>query len=469
MKVRLASSLSALLLFCGCNDIPEQERASPVGEARSAVVTSCLYLDKTQVPPLPVPVRFENELVINSTKVVDDPCRTRSFGGSTCAPGTVGVWTFGHLMTQMAGARPASELVGEWLHHWEVASTVNGFTIPDRAAGIRAALIDPWLVASGCNAGDPIVGLGACPLDLRFAPFRLLAIVNRVDLSGPVGAPPLVPGEGRFVFGFLGAGPVETAPPLQATVIFEYKLPSFRDAFAWAQEWHALSALPLGSPPYRSSLQQITDAFVNAGVEPGNPNLGSAIGQVRTNEIAFGSPWELREFTLQGANPNAMLLTPSTTAGTPDDSFNQSPALDAWLSANEPDILTLSHVVPPAFLGGGSTAPVLWDHSAPTPLAPMTRHLFGFSTCNGCHSGETQTSFVHVAPRTAGTPAALSPFLSQTTNNGAPGLPASWQTFSDPAGTGLALEYNEPWRRTCEVTRLLHGDPTPYTREDGSF
>jgi len=37
---------------------------------------------------------------------------------------------------------------------------VNGFPVPPRP-GIRPLVIDPWLVASGCAPGSPIVGPGA--------------------------------------------------------------------------------------------------------------------------------------------------------------------------------------------------------------------------------------------------------------------------------------------------------------------
>ncbi len=40
------------------------------------------------------------------------------------------------------------------------------------------------------------------------------------------------------------------------------------------------------------------------------------------------------------------------------------------------------------------------------------RHLFSIRTCNRCHAGETATSFVHIAPRAAGSASAISTFLS---------------------------------------------------------
>jgi len=166
-------------------------------------------------------VDFARELMITNVSVVDDPCRT-SWTGSCAGGGTQGIWTFGELMTRMAGTGSPQVLAAEWLHQWEIPIVVNGFPVPKRPM-IRPLVIDPWLVASGCPAGSPITGTGACPLDLKRAPFRLLAISNRVDLecanyTGPGD------GEARFVFGVLGA----SGNPLRAAVIFEYKLPPQR-------------------------------------------------------------------------------------------------------------------------------------------------------------------------------------------------------------------------------------------------
>jgi len=199
------------------------DRPDKVAVAEQAVITQCPFLDSSD--PLfygsGPPVDFARELMITNVSVVDDPCRT-SWTGSCAGGGTQGIWTFGELMTRMAGTGSPQVLAAEWLHQWEIPIVVNGFPVPKRPM-IRPLVINPWLVASGCPSGSPIVGAGACPLDLKKAPFRLLAISNRVDLecanyTGPGD------GEARFVFGVLGA----SGNPLRAAVIFEYKLPPQR-------------------------------------------------------------------------------------------------------------------------------------------------------------------------------------------------------------------------------------------------
>lgn len=452
------------------------ERPAIVATAEQAVITQCPYLDPMD-PSFYAgpPVSFPAEILITDVRVVDDPCRT-TWTGSCAGGGTQGIWTFRELMTRMAGTGSPQVLAAEWLHQWEIPLVVNGFPVPARP-GIRSLVIDPWLVASGCPAGSAITGPGACPLDLKRAPFRLLAISNRVDLECAdytgVG-----PGEARFVFGVLdGSG-----NPLRAAVIFEYKLPPQRSSVPytpenWENDWHALSTMTIGSPPYNAVLEGILGDITAVGALPGGPNLGTSIGQVRSNEIAFGGgPWKLREMHLLPGSgvPGGDLLLATTTAETPDDSMNLSGPLDSYLNANAALLATFQQKpLPTALFGGESSAPLpasppWWDHTPASPLTPIERHHFGFNTCNGCHSLEVNTPFLHVGVRAAGSPSPLSPFLSTPTTTAGGGLPTSALTITDPAGTGAIFKYNEPWRRVCEASRMLQGSTVCWSRANGS-
>ena len=171
----------------------------------------------------------------NALSVVEDPVRTRWTGSLTNAQD--GAWPFGRLMTNMAGPNNASAFVRNRLGKWETARTVNGDLIPARPA--MTTLISNWP-----NNADG-------SLDLTRAPLRLLALVNRLDLSKMGNA-----GEVRFVFGVLDS----TGNATSFTVT----------------------------------------RFAGKGVVPANIN-GSSISQVRTNEIALDSPWALRQFTLGSA------------------------------------------------------------------------------------------------------------------------------------------------------------------------
>lgn len=463
-----ALTLGALLsvAFAGCAGVDSSADSNvgsddgapeAVGEAQESLVTNCPYTAPD--------VDFRREILITDLSVVNDACRTAS-NAIGCVRGTVGAWTFGKLMTAMAGSRPAAQFVADWLHGWEVGTTVNGFPLNPRP-GIRPQLIDKWLVASGCQPGAPIVGAGACALDLQKAPFRLLAISNRVDIGGAVGSG--APGEGRFVF---GAFDMNNGAPLPATVILEYNLPTSLDTFGWANLFHGLGAVAMPSAAFNAQLQAITDRFAASGVQRSSPNLGTAIGQVRTNEIAFGPGWEMREQRLTLVDSNSdELLRPTTVKQTPHNSRNNSPQLNAWLTAPgvQSSILAESFTVPDSYngaalLGGAATSPpgFFWGGQQ----SPEARHVFGFGTCNGCHTAETHTNFTHIGPRPANQPAPLSPFLGVSAAP-APGnsLPAQVYTFMDP--TGAPRQYNEPWRRVCEMRRLLNGVATPWTKPSG--
>jgi hypothetical protein len=463
-------------LLCACADKAEPDAPETLATAEQAVVTQCPYLDPAHPAFYPgPPVDFAKEILITSPRVLDDPCRT-TWTGSCAGGGIQGIWTFGELMMRMAGTGSPQRLVAEWLHQWEINIVVNGFPVPARP-GIRPLVIDPWLIASGCAPGSPIVGAGACPLNLQRAPFRLLAISNRVDLAcagytGPGDA------EARFVYGVLdGAG-----NPMRAAIIFEYKLPPQRGgvpytAIDWENDWHALSSLGLGTAVYKNVLQGILDDVTAVGAWPGGPNLGTAIGQLRTNEIDFaGPPWKLREMQLIPGSgiPGGDLLLATTTAETPDDSMNLSAALDGYLAANAPLLATFTQKpVPPALLGGETSAPLVapipfWDHTAPSPLTPIERHHFGFNTCNGCHTLEVNTPFLHVGNRLPGMPAPLAPFLSTPTATAGGGLPLAALSVPDPAVSGLVFRYNEPWRRLCEASRMLTGAPRCWSRANGA-
>ena len=119
------------------------------------------------------------ELVITALSVVEDPVRT--------APG--GAWSFGTLMRAMAGDQDPSTLVRNWLKTWARRRRSTALTLPARPA-MLSKVLGPWETRSGGSSQ---------PLDFSKAPFRLLAIMNRMDLRNPG----VQAGEGRFVFGVL--------------------------------------------------------------------------------------------------------------------------------------------------------------------------------------------------------------------------------------------------------------------------
>ncbi|WP_164012215.1 CARDB domain-containing protein [Pyxidicoccus trucidator] len=328
-----------------------------------------------------------SELMVTALSVVEDPVRT--------APG--GAWHIGTLLREMAGGQDPSPLARAWLKTWLTKQVVNGLNLPARQE-MQTRVLGPWEARSG-GAGKP--------LDFSKAPFRLLAIVNRMDLRQP-GAHA---GEGRFVFGVVDAN----GAPLEFTVILEYALPGGTPEAIqkWATDWHELGKLKVGNTGYNAKLQALTDRFAKAGVMTGR-QAGSALNQIRTNEIELAEPWEMREFVLtaQGLMPETVKLTPAMH-------FENTATLASFIQQNQADIIAERHTVPNSlggvpFLGAMAATPLDFFWRAPG-VSTEARHKFSINTCSGCHAGETQTEFVHVAPRAAGRVAVLSPYLKGTT------------------------------------------------------
>ncbi|MFZ5438834.1 MAG: hypothetical protein ACOZQL_02435 [Myxococcota bacterium] len=355
--------------------------------------------------------------MIRDLAVVEDPVRTRWTGGTTD-----GAWTFGRLMTAMAGSNDVDAFVRNWLSHWSATQNINGFNVNPRGS-LQSLVVAPWPTVNG-------------RLDLTRAPFRLLAIVNRMDLrdlsQGSAG-------EGRFVFGVVDAN----GNPLQFTVIFEYRLPATTSAEVtqWAQDWHALGALTVGTAAYNQALENLTNRFAGPNAAPGRIN-GSALNQLRTNELALAAPWELREFTLA---VNGQLVE-STVAQTTDLSLNNSATLANYINTNTAALLAGTHVVPTTFNGvnfRGGSALTNFGHfwNAPGITSAEARFRFSVNTCNGCHAGETGTGFLHVFPRNAGAVSSLSGFVTGT-------------TVSDPV-SGQARTFNELQGRSASLAEVL--------------
>ena len=375
-------------------------------------------------------VRTPRELFIRDVSVVDDPVRT-GFGAPADDPRR-GVWTFKHLIEQMAPTpADAPRMVEQMFRSFTTPQTVNGFTISTRE-GMLPTVLDPW----------PRTTDGA--LDLARAPLRLLGIVNRIDLRTMARGPHA--GEGRFVFGVQGP-PEDFAPegfPLEFTVILEYKLPATTEAEIqkWADDWHALGSLPFPSEQYNAALQELTSRFTRRGAAPDRPN-GSSLGQLRTNEIALSSVWQLREFTI---SPTTGLFQPDTIKLTPDQRFDGSPTLGEFINQNEMALITQTHDVPLQFVGapflGGAVFNNLTGWFAPGVRNNEARHGFSVNTCNGCHSSqETGVGFLQVGNRFRGEEAFLSGFLTGT-------------TVSDP-GSGQLRTFNDLGRRNRDLRLLV--------------
>lgn len=445
----------------------------------------------TLASPTPSPgvtSQFQDRvLMIRDPGVVQDPNRTWNPCDGSGNPN--GVWTFNHLMTEMAN-QPAtgispSDFVEGWLKTWvqNPGPNVNSFTVSTRAQ--MQVIIDNWRADSGGGK-----------LDLAKAPLRLLAIVPRLDLrrttgggggySANVSGNFLDGGEARFVFGFVipphwggGGGSYEDgddlgfigSQPINAhrgceslpfSVIFEYRIPKCDclDVRGWARQWVELANHTPGTAAYNDRLERITRQFVTRNADPTNPN-GSALGQLRTNEVALPQDapipevvWELREFQL--TQMPWSLLNETTTAETPHDSFNEnnpvhfggSPLFGQWVTNDVQNAIqgagNPEAPVPPVplfyqgtnYLGANphTVDPgYFWNHNLVTNnfWPNWARHRASRNACSGCHAGETQTPFVHVDPSSPALPATISGFLSGINNVPDPAFGNPLRHFDD--------------------------------------
>src|SRR6188768_1118305 len=140
-------------------------------------------------------------LVTNVPTVEYDP-----FTAHPCNPDPTvgGPWTFEKLVTDMAN-QPATgvtveDFVKDWLETWLNDATVNSELVQQRD-NLFTDVIQPWVVASGSPAASfTIANWRTRPLNLAKAPFKLIAIVNRLDLRGNMAYGISNAGEGRFVF-----------------------------------------------------------------------------------------------------------------------------------------------------------------------------------------------------------------------------------------------------------------------------
>lgn len=261
-----------------------------------------------------------------------------------------GVWSFGHLMDEAFGPAKSREIVAGWLETWANGSG-PGCSEENRIPGrekLHPLVIAPWKQRDGYQNGQKDPWLP----NLSNAPFRLLAIVNRMDLAPPVEPPPASTngpggysggdslanaggGEARFIFGAVDS----KGEPLEGgmTVIFEYGLdaPQRERASDWARAWHQLGEHAAFDNAYCADLAKFTRLFTDQrpktetrpANQPRNPDLHERLKEesaseshqllrIRTNDGACGKLREFRQFDVGSGTLSAVRLP-----GSPDEPF----------------------------------------------------------------------------------------------------------------------------------------------------
>ena len=318
--------------------------------------------------------------------------------GSRAMNASDGAWSFRYAVEQMApqGVDPG-QFVDNWFTEWSTLSTFNTYPLyTEPRSSMDQFILCPWAQATASNGCDSGCTCTVNPpkLDLSVAPFRLLAVVNRMDLRQTAGIPPL--GEGRLVFGLTnGPGDDPSSAPMPMTIIFEYHLQPVMTLQGWAEAWHGLGSSTAFDEAYLSALQKITDTFVKGGADPSAPN-GSALGQARTNESVTNWIWQLRQFGIGGSDGG---MHSHTVTNTPYASFNGSASLSQFIQSNATAIENNNFLIPDTMLGG-STDQLQYRWQFPG-LSDDLVSAFASNTCNGCHSEGINPSIdvaFHISP-----------------------------------------------------------------------
>jgi predicted nucleic acid-binding Zn-ribbon protein len=311
-----------------------------------------------------------------------------------------GSWHIGEIVKQLLGGNPTPAQVEaffrNWIQNWQVETRfASGDTVSPRPDFNLA--LNEWKQASEAR--------GVEGLDLNIAPFRLIGITNRLDLRNPLATGDA--GEARLAFALLERstdrpqdGGVNARP---FTLIFEYKVSVSSDSeiSRWAKLWHDLGSQTCTASncdAYVSRLAQVTRMFTHRNQ---GGFVQARLSQARTNEIAFGNPWELREFTLQPAQgaANARLVMVDVKK-TPKLAANNTAELNRFVSGLTLDNLVRNNYEIPANLRGAKAH--VTDNGPQWTVAgdAQKARVFNINTCNGCHSSDQNVidGFYHISP-----------------------------------------------------------------------
>lgn len=320
-------------------------------------------------------IKKEKSLFITDTTVTQDPART--YNPVTNTGTAMGLWTFGNMMKNIGGTSAANQkaVLLSFVENWMKQDTVNGQVVVPRTDALLY-MIRPWLqkakgtttdygnISGSADYWKTAWNSTATDTLLKYAPFRLMAIVNRLDLRqntaySNVNIFPLATGETRFIFTLIidktisiynvaGDVPVSEDQDFQnpffadwrgMNVIFEYgNIQTSACAIqAFGQDWVTLSSLNFGTTAFNDKLDQITRPLINVNGAPSKIN-GSAINRLRTNERIFfrtnhsreswkASNWQFRQLELNSTT-HALKLAPVSL--TPRLDANLPWAINNW-------------------------------------------------------------------------------------------------------------------------------------------
>jgi hypothetical protein len=307
---------------------------------------------QTGLPPgaTSIAVEPDRELVVTDEALVSGPLAQNQ---------TAGPLSFRQAISQLPLGEGATL---RWLQAWSQRLHDEGY--PERAAMFDQQVTCPWLRAVPDNECDgTCASCKAQTLALDSAPFRLIAVANRTDLS-------VVPdraadgGEGRLVFAVTnGRGDDPSNPSLPMTVIFEYAQQG--TALQWAQRWHALGQTT--DETFPASLVALTQTFVASGT----------LAQIRTADALTG-PMVLHQFHIESGE-----LVATNVRNTPDWSVVPQSSMTQFASDNADAIKAGTAVFPSSWWAEFSSP----DEQRPAYVSSLPQNdLIVQMTCGGCHA-----------------------------------------------------------------------------------
>ncbi len=313
--------------------------------------TGCIW--ETDLPDgaTSIPIEPGRELIVTDETLMSGPLAQNQ---------TTGPLSFREAMSGLHVSDAGATL--RWLQAWSRRLVDEGY--PERSATFDQRVTCPWLRATAENQCDAAcVSCAANTLRAEAAPFRLIAVSNRTDLS-------VMPdraadgGEGRLVFAITdGPGDNASSASLPLSVIFEYGQEG--SALEWAKRWHALGQLSEAEFP--ASLTALTQTFVANG----------ALAQIRTADALTG-PMVLHQFQIESGE-----IVATNVRNSPD--WNRVPvsSMREFCDSNAGAISNGIDVLPQAWWAASSSP----GEALPAYVSDLTQHVaLVQGTCGGCHA-----------------------------------------------------------------------------------
>ncbi len=272
-------------------------------------------------------LKKHHSLLITDLSVVEDIART--FNTSNSTGNSVGFYTFSNVISNMVNSTVTNskrDFLKNWLRYYtiDVLHPSGSGILSKKRSFVFKFLIAPWISKARGDANQSISiddsnweaqwDLCSETEILKWAPFKLTAIANRIDLRGSFHHNKNISnaGETRLIYtlvnlyggdinnlniGVKGGVPINFANDGEGqdfvdwkgmNIIFEYKnvQKTKCELVEFAQKWANLSDMTLNSDVYRTKLEEIVSTVVNANAMPNSPN-GSALARMRTNEKIF--------------------------------------------------------------------------------------------------------------------------------------------------------------------------------------